>query len=101
MDRSEIITLVSYTQVQDPQGVRRGTISTETTVFCQVDSISRAEFFDAGQNGIKPEYRFSVFFGDYAGQRVVIYKGVKYSIYRTYHARNDVIELYAERKTGV
>ena len=101
MDRSEIITLVSYTQTQDQQGVRRDTTPTETTVFCQVDSISRAEFFDAGQNGIKPEYRFSMFFGDYAGQRVVIYKGVTYSIYRTYHARTDVIELYAERKTGV
>lgn len=101
MDRSEVITLVAYTRTQDQYGVWRDNVPTETRVFCQVDSVTRSEFFEAGQNGITPEYRFTMFFGDYSGQGIVIYKGETYSVYRTFHARTDMIELYVERKTGV
>jgi hypothetical protein len=41
-----------------------------------------------------------MFFGDYNGERIVEYKGERFSIYRTYHAKTDTIELYAERKGG-
>jgi hypothetical protein len=41
-----------------------------------------------------------VFFGDYAGEKIVEYNGTRYTIYRTYQARNDLIELYVERREG-
>lgn len=62
--------------------------------------MTRAEFFDAGRNGLNPEYQFTLFAGDYEGEPVVIYNGSPFSVYRTYHARTDVIELYCERRGG-
>lgn len=100
MDRSEIITLVSYPRTQDDNGVWRDGTPVETQVYCQVDSVTRAEFFDAGRNGLRPEYRFTIFFAEYSGERTVIYNGVAYSVYRTYHARTDELELYVEKKAG-
>ncbi len=100
MDRSEIITLVSYPRTQDDKGVWRDGTPVETQVYCQVDSVTRAEFFEAGRNGLRPEYRFTIFFAEYSGERTVIYNGVAYSVYRTYHARTDVLELYVEKKAG-
>lgn len=99
MDRSEQITLIRETKEQDEFGVWRIS-ETETTVFCQVDSVTRDEFFDGGRNGLNPEYRFTLFYADYNDERTVEYKGKRYGIYRTYHARTDIIELYAERKGG-
>lgn len=99
MDRSEVITLLHTTKTQNDYGVW---IETETgrDVFCQVDSVTRAEFFEGGRNGLNPQYRFTMFAGDYEGEQTVIYKGLPYAIYRTYHARADEIELYVERKGG-
>lgn len=118
-----VITLISKTSQKDAYG---RTVPTETTrdVFAQIDSVSRAEFFAAGQNGLNPEYRFTVFSGEYNGEREADYNGVRYSIYRTYQpsayvrhdnakthegsisrntnsGNNDRIELYASRKVGV
>lgn len=73
---------------------------TAKEVFCQVDSITRAEFFDGGRNGLNPEFKFTMFFGDYNGESVVEYAGNTYSVYRTYLRRTDIIELYVERKGG-
>lgn len=99
MDRSNVISLVSTSQTQDAFGVWRQT-ETKRDVFCQVDSVTRAEFFEAGRSGLNPEYRFTLFAGDYNGESIVIFNGKAYSVYRTYHARTDEIELYVERKGG-
>ena len=99
MDRSNVISLVSTNQTQDAFGVWRQT-ETKRDVFCQVDSVTRAEFFEAGRSGLNPEYRFTLFSGDYNGESIVIFNGKAYSVYRTYHARTDEIELYVERKGG-
>lgn len=99
MDRSTPITLISETNTQDANGVWRSKRTTRE-VFAQVDSVTRSEFFEAGRNGLNPEFRFTLFAGDYEGEREVEYNGKAYGIYRTYFARTDVIELYAERKGG-
>lgn len=99
MDRSEVITLVSERKTQNDFGVFE-TTKTSRDVFCQVDSVTRSEFFEAGRNGLNPEFRFSMFAGDYEGEQIVIYKGKSYGVYRTYIGRTDDIELYVERKGG-
>ena len=99
MDRSAVLTLVSEIQTQDQYGVFR-TTTTSRDVYCQVNTVSRQEFFEAGRNGLNPEYEFTMFVGDYEGERTCIYNGQQYGIYRTYLGRNDTIELYAERKGG-
>ena len=99
MDRSDVITLIKKTPVQDDYG-RWTTTKTKRDVFVQVDSISQAEFFEAGRNGLNPEFRFRMFNGDYDGETACEFHGDSYAVYRTYLRRNDVLELYVERKGG-
>lgn len=99
MDRSQVITLIAETKTQDANGVWQTTTTTRD-VFCQVDSVTRQEFFEAGRNGLNPEYRFTLFFGDYEGERTVSYNGNTYGVYRVYQGRTDTLELYVERKGG-
>lgn len=99
MDRSTPITLIAETHVKDEYGVLRST-ETARTVYADVSSVSASEWFEGGRNGLNPEYRFRVFKYDYAGEKIVSFENVRYSIYRTFNARDDVLELYAERRKG-
>lgn len=95
-----VCTLISKTMTTDEVGYP---IATETKydTFCEVDSISRAEFFGAGKAGLTPEYKFIVNAIEYDGQPEVEYEGKRYSIYRTYRTNEDMMELYAEYRSGV
>lgn len=96
----DVLTLIGFTQTQDEYGVIREAPE-KRTVFCQVYSISRAEFFGTGREGLNPEIEFKVFVGDYRGEKECEYHGKPYAIYRNYvYPGEDYIELYAERKGG-
>ena len=99
MDRSAVINLIKVTRAQDEYGVWRSATSS-TQVYCQVDSVTQREFFEAGRNGLNPEFKFTLFFGDYHDEPIVEYEGKQYAVYRTYLPRNDKIELYVQRKGG-
>ena len=100
MDRSDVISLVKRTFTTDEIGQQ---IPADTTrdVFCAVSSISQSEWFEAGRNGLKPEYRVDMFFPEYDGEEIVEYHGTRYGVYRTYRRNNEVLELYLERKAGL
>lgn len=72
----------------------------EKKILCDRKSISRNEFFNAGRNGLNPQYMFKIFKGEYNGESICKYNGLTYSIYRTYETDDDYIELYVERKGG-
>ena len=95
---TDVLTLVAQTISTDQYGNEVAT-EVESTVFCEVDSITQTEFYQAANTELNPEYKFTIFFGDYSGQPIVIYNGVRYAIYRTYRA-DDNLELYVERKIG-
>lgn len=99
MDRSAVIKLFREENKLNEYGIP---VKDETwrEVFCQVNSVTASEFFEGGRNGLNPELRFTMFAGDYEGERTVGYNGQKYAIYRTFVTRNDTIELYAERQGG-
>ena len=95
-----VICLLTATYAKDQYGIPKP-VYTSRQVFCRVDSVTRAEFFDAGRNGLNPEYRFTMFHGDYHGEETCEYEGNTYGIYRTYHIPGtDYLELYVERKGG-
>lgn len=72
-----------------------------TAVFAKVDPVGRDEYEAAGQQGMKAEYKFTVWAAEYDGQEEVEYNGRRLSIYRTYGAReDDKIELYAAERAG-
>lgn len=99
MDKSIAFELLSVTRVQDSIG-QWTEQATPRTVYGQITSVSRDEFFAAGQNGFKPEYRVTMFGPDYNGERRCLIDGVEYSVYRVYHGRTDSVELYLERRAG-
>jgi SPP1 family predicted phage head-tail adaptor len=100
MDRSDIIELIPATKAVDANGVERMVEGKARTVMCRVKGITRNEFFEAGRNGLNPEFQFDLFFGDYDGEKIVRYNGQRYAVYRTYFGRTDTVELYVERKGG-
>lgn len=100
MDRSDVINLIGIEWRNDDDGVPRPVQTESRTVMCQVDSVSRNEFFEGGRNGLNPEFVFRVFFADYRQESELEYKGDRYAVYRTYRGSGDLIELYAERKGG-
>ena len=96
----DVLKLISKTYTKDKYGVQKAT-ETEREVFCDVKSISRMEFFEAGRNGLNPEYEFIIAETEWQGETILEYRGKRYGIYRTYIEPNtDFIELYAERKGG-
>jgi len=99
MDRSNIIELVTrtYTHNADYQQIET---ETRRTVYCSVNSVTLNEWNIAGQNGRKPQYRMTMFIGDYNNEETLIYNRKYYSIYRTYIGKNETIDLYVEEKVG-
>ena len=97
--QDDVITLISNTFEGDSIGQQKP-IVLRRDVFCRVSAISRREWFDAGHSGLKPELMFTVFFGDYCGEKTVEYNGERYTVYRTYRADQETVELYCERRAG-
>lgn len=127
MDRSDVIQLIEYrlepnefggydeTEIIDPRTEYELSINENdpiplserlpwksTEVFCDVKSITQTEWFEAGRNGIQhPEFVFIINRNEYSGQRVVLYNGQLYGVYRTYAGKNENLELYVEAKGGL
>jgi len=100
MDRSEVISLVNQTFTYDTIGNPTAT-ETQTQVYCNVESCGQNEFYRAGQIGLKPEYKVTMFKYDYNDQVIAIYKNKRYNIYRTYFKTNEEIELYLNEVKGL
>lgn len=91
--------LISETFTANVYGVYEKT-EVRRKVFCDVSSVTQTEWFEGGRNGLNPEYRLTMFVGDYEGEQVCELNGVRYTIYRTYITKNDLIELYVEKRKG-
>lgn len=100
MDRSDVCFLITQTHARDTNGIMQAS-ETEQRVFCNVQSVSAAEWFEGGRSGLNPVYRLTMFEPDYNGQEIVRFNGVRYAVYRTYHAKDNLIELYVQKEGGV
>ena len=99
MDRSTPIYLIGVTKTQDNTGVWRQT-ETKRKVYCNVKSASAKEFFEGGRNGLNPSFTFTMFSYDYHDEPIVEYENNRYSVYRVFRAKTDILELHVERKGG-
>lgn len=103
MDRSTPIYLISETYTVDSIGQHIPTL-VQRKVYADVDSVTRAEWSAAGERGIKPEYRLTMFEPDYNGEKLVQMEVrgsmETFAIYRTHRGRNETLELYVEWKVG-
>ena len=83
---------------------RRGQViysETSRATLCEVVPISRDEYFRGAENGINAEFEFKINPIEYNHEKIVEFEGRRYSIYRTYQAGSDTLELYAEFVPGV
>lgn len=73
---------------------------TQTTVLCDLKSVTRSEFYSAAQAGLNPSQVFELNGFEYNGESEVEFLGEKYSVIRTYRPSYETIELTCERKAG-
>lgn len=99
MNLAEKISLLTIKYTQDDIG-EWAEQTEKTDVFAIVSSVSMSEFYQAGMQGFKPEFRFLVWMTEYNDQELVEYKGRIYSIYRSFRRDDGRIELYVNRKKG-
>lgn len=100
MNNAYQIKLLSKTYVTDDIGNRlENTI--ERVVFANVVSISAKEFFDGGQNGLKPDKKFIIRQFEYNAEDSLILNDEIYSVYRSYSRDDGFVELYTEKKVGL
>lgn len=101
MDRTVVITLVKERKAFNAN--RQPIVETvsQNDVYAQMRSITRAEWFEAGRNGLKPDICFITNCFDYDGEEIVEFNGKRYGVYRTFFGRNDAVELYCEKKGGL
>lgn len=70
-------------------------------VFAVVTSISQSEYFNAGQNGLKPSLKIIVNSFEYEDEKEIDIEGKIYSVYRTFNTKNEKTELYVTEKAGI
>lgn len=99
MTRINKIKLISEVETTDAIGQPTTTEST-TELIAEVQNVSQSEFMQGKQGGISPAFVFRVSIFGYSGQKILEYNGERYSIYRTYQADENHIELYAEQEVG-
>lgn len=99
MDKNCVIDLIVTTYTKDTIG-QYSYSNTKRTVFAKVASVSQSEWFEGGRIGLNPQYRFTLFAGDYGHEKELEYEGNRYAIYRTYYSMGDTVELYTELKKG-
>ena len=96
-----LIYLISQAYSQDDIGQVIASES-KNEVWASLQSITRAEWADAGQNGLQPQFVAVTPIVNYNGESIAEINGKRSGIYRTYFSPDsDSIELYLERKVGV
>lgn len=93
------ITLLTSEYTQDAIGQWIKTV-TETEVFATVSSVTMSEFYQAGLQGMKPEFRMNIWMTEYHDEEELVYNDKVYSIYRTYIRDDGRIELYVTERKG-
>ena len=74
MNLAEKIALISTEYTQDDIGEWTET-QVKKVVFARVESITMNEFYQAGMQGFKPDYRMTVWMNEYSDQELLEYKG--------------------------
>lgn len=96
----DVIKLISHEYQKNKYGVPIPSPDYKE-VFCEIQDITRSEFYGTGRNGLNPAFMARIFTAEYSGESVVEYNGETYSIYRKYEIPGtDYTELYIERKGG-
>ena len=94
----DLIQLVALTFTTD-EIQQRVPHESKRSIWAHIQSVSRAEWFQGGQNGLQPSLVADTNVINYQGEKTAIVHGKRYTIYRTYfNDQTDTIELYLEEQ---
>lgn len=84
---NEELTLILTTQTENDMG---DVIDTQerTDILCEVESVTRNEFYNAAKVDMQPEMVFVINRYDYSGESEVEYEGQLYDVIRSYKPNN-------------
>jgi SPP1 family predicted phage head-tail adaptor len=83
------LTLINLMESENELGDPISAELPPTYVWCDKQSVTRAEHYAAAQHGLKPEIVFVVNQYEYAGQKQVEFEGSRYRVIRTYHSKTS------------
>lgn len=95
-----VATLRSTTYTQD-SALNQVAVYTDREVFVKPRSVSRNDFYQAAQSGLKPSIVLVISTAeDYHGEKVVLFEGKEYTVLRVYQRpEKDEVELTLEERT--
>ena len=92
--------LISRSFATDSNGVQTAT-ETKNPIPVEIHSLTRDEFFRAGEQKLNAEMMVTTAAINYSNQELIEIDSVKYAIYRKYRDSNsDDIELYLRKEVG-
>lgn len=93
----ELILITPAGFVEDDIGNQIPVGPVELPLLCKLESVGRAEFYNASSQGMKPEKVFIIHAYEYDGQQLVKFEGKQYRVTRTFQTGTEEIELTCER----
>lgn len=94
------LTLIKETTTYDDIGNQIPGAPIETIIFCEVNSISRNEFYNASMAGLKPSIIFTVHPYEYNDEEKIKFEDKNYKVIRTYSKNTEELELTCEKVLG-
>lgn len=98
--RAVELTLLSYTFEKDEIGQEVKIVNKNTVPIIKQTSILLEEYYEANQQGIRPEVRLVISTLNYNQETEFEYMGEHYSVIRTNSSNIDEIALIGSKKVG-
>lgn len=98
--RAVELTLLSYTYKKDEIGQEIKVVKKKTIPIIKETSVLLEEYYEANQQGIRPEVRLIISALNYNRETEFEYMGEKYSVIRTNTPNIDEIALIGTKKAG-
>ena len=99
MNQAEKISLISKSYTIDSIGVSVAA-ETKKSVYAIRSNINQSEFYEAGQQGLKPYGVYAVRITEYNGEDEIEVGTKRLTVYRTYTRADGRVELYATDRKG-
>ena len=100
MKKSVVIELIKHDETSTDDWGNPVKNEERWQVFAEQMSVGQAEFYRAANQGLKPNFVFEIYSGEFRDADLVICDGAEYTIIRTYQRTLDRLELVCERKVA-
>jgi SPP1 family predicted phage head-tail adaptor len=88
----DVLDLITVTVTQNDIGDDIPT-KTYNRIFCNKKSVRQSEFYQAMNDGLKPEYVFEVRSADYSNETLIRYNSKEYMVVRVNPKMNEWTEI--------